>query len=197
MAKQVYADNVDANGKVYKTVGENIRHGAREDVNTLLKRIENDETDIETLYEQGNTLASSIQTVSDNLDSYKSSMESEFSTNEITLYNGFGYGYDILSESSPHYRLILNTTIVQDKLITDLIILVKQIGTITYGFLTLDNASDESSDFSNVIPFYQNTINFDSTGLKQITLANTIHVPKNGYFFIGSESDSGGIAYKR
>lgn len=29
MARQVYADNVDANGKVFKTVGENIREGAR------------------------------------------------------------------------------------------------------------------------------------------------------------------------
>lgn len=29
MAKQVYADNVDANGKVFDTVGENIRKGAR------------------------------------------------------------------------------------------------------------------------------------------------------------------------
>ena len=29
MAKQTYADNVDANGKVFKTVGENIRKGAR------------------------------------------------------------------------------------------------------------------------------------------------------------------------
>lgn len=27
--KQVYADNVDANGKVFETVGENIRKGAR------------------------------------------------------------------------------------------------------------------------------------------------------------------------
>lgn len=29
MARQVYADNVDANGKVFETVGENIRKGAR------------------------------------------------------------------------------------------------------------------------------------------------------------------------
>lgn len=29
MARQVYADNVDANGKVFDTVGENIRKGAR------------------------------------------------------------------------------------------------------------------------------------------------------------------------
>lgn len=29
MAKQTYADNVDANGKVFKTVGDNIREGAR------------------------------------------------------------------------------------------------------------------------------------------------------------------------
>lgn len=28
MARQVYADNVDANGKVFETVGENIRKGA-------------------------------------------------------------------------------------------------------------------------------------------------------------------------
>lgn len=27
MARQVYADNVDANGKVFETVGENIRKG--------------------------------------------------------------------------------------------------------------------------------------------------------------------------
>lgn len=29
MARQTYADNVDANGKVFKTVGDNIREGAR------------------------------------------------------------------------------------------------------------------------------------------------------------------------
>lgn len=29
MTRQVYADNVDANGKVFDTVGENIRKGAR------------------------------------------------------------------------------------------------------------------------------------------------------------------------
>ena len=29
MTRQVYADNVDANGKVFETVGENIRKGAR------------------------------------------------------------------------------------------------------------------------------------------------------------------------
>ena len=29
MERQVYADNVDANGKVFDTVGENIRKGAR------------------------------------------------------------------------------------------------------------------------------------------------------------------------
>ena len=29
MARQVYADNVDANGKVFDTVGENIRKGTR------------------------------------------------------------------------------------------------------------------------------------------------------------------------
>lgn len=29
MARQVYADNVDVNGKVFETVGENIRKGAR------------------------------------------------------------------------------------------------------------------------------------------------------------------------
>lgn len=29
MVRQVYADNVDANGKAFETVGENIRKGAR------------------------------------------------------------------------------------------------------------------------------------------------------------------------
>lgn len=29
MVRQVYADNVDANGNVFETVGENIRKGAR------------------------------------------------------------------------------------------------------------------------------------------------------------------------
>lgn len=28
MERQVYADNVDANGKVFETVGDNIRKGA-------------------------------------------------------------------------------------------------------------------------------------------------------------------------
>lgn len=197
MAKQVYADNVDANGKVYKTVGENIRQGAREgemiDVNSLLKRIENDETDIETLYEQGNTLASSIQTVSDNLDSYKDSMESGFSLETRILYNGTLYGYDRYNPSK-NLRFVVESTFCQDKLITDILIYVSKIGTITYGFLTSNNLRAEEN-IDSIIPLYSNQISFSSTGLKQITFTNPIYVPKNGYIFFGSTNDSGGIGY--
>lgn len=39
MVRQVYADNVDANGKVFETVGENIRKGAK-DAESVVKALQ-------------------------------------------------------------------------------------------------------------------------------------------------------------
>lgn len=53
MARQVYADNVDANGKVFKTVGENIRNGARAgeliDFSTITDKLDALEPEISAL----------------------------------------------------------------------------------------------------------------------------------------------------
>lgn len=42
MARQVYADNVDANGKVFETVGENIRKGAK-DAESVVKALQSED----------------------------------------------------------------------------------------------------------------------------------------------------------
>lgn len=53
MARQVYADNVDANGKVFETVGENIRKGARAgellNYEEILEKIDALDTEISAL----------------------------------------------------------------------------------------------------------------------------------------------------
>ena len=52
MARQVYADNVDANGKVFDTVGENIRKGARAgeliDFSTIIDKLDALDPEIST-----------------------------------------------------------------------------------------------------------------------------------------------------
>lgn len=49
MARQVYADNVDANGKMFDTVGENIRNGSRAGDMLILKKIGALDTEISSL----------------------------------------------------------------------------------------------------------------------------------------------------
>ena len=53
MARQTYADNVDANGKVFKTIGENIRKGARAgellNYDEIIEKIEAIEPEISAL----------------------------------------------------------------------------------------------------------------------------------------------------
>jgi lysophospholipase L1-like esterase len=75
MARQVYADNVDANGKVFETVGENIRNGAR--AGELLKfqeitdKIDALDTEISTLQADVTDNKSGIKKNSDDIDSLK------------------------------------------------------------------------------------------------------------------------------
>lgn len=49
MARQVYADNVDANGKVFETIGENIRNGASAGELLILEKIDALDSDISSL----------------------------------------------------------------------------------------------------------------------------------------------------
>lgn len=49
MARQVYADNVDANGKVFETVGENIRKGERAGELLILEKIDTLDHEISSL----------------------------------------------------------------------------------------------------------------------------------------------------
>lgn len=80
MAKQVYADNVDANGKVFKTVGENIRNGARSgeilNYEEILKKIDALEPEI-------SELQANIMKNSDNIK--KNTLDITSITNDNTL----------------------------------------------------------------------------------------------------------------
>ena len=79
MARQVYADNVDANGKVFDTVGENIREGAR--AGDLLKfqeitdKIDALGTEISTLQTDVTDNKSGIKKNSDDITDNKSGIK--------------------------------------------------------------------------------------------------------------------------
>lgn len=71
MAKQTYADNVDANGKVFKTVGDNIREGARAgellNFQEITDKIDALEPEISTLQDDVAENRSDIKKNSDNI----------------------------------------------------------------------------------------------------------------------------------
>ena len=74
MARQVYADNVDANGKVFKTVGENIRKGARAgellNFKEITDKLDALEPEILALQENVKENKSGIELLNEDLDLY-------------------------------------------------------------------------------------------------------------------------------
>lgn len=68
MARQVYADNVDANGKVFETVGENIRKGARAGDMLILEKIDALGHEISSLQADVTENKSGIKKNSDDID---------------------------------------------------------------------------------------------------------------------------------
>lgn len=67
MARQVYADNVDANGKVFDTVGDNIRKGARAGDMLILEKIDALDHDISSLQADVTENKSDIKKNSDDI----------------------------------------------------------------------------------------------------------------------------------
>lgn len=68
MTRQVYADNVDANGKAFDTVGENIRNGARAKEILILEKIDALDTEISSLQADVTENKSGIKKNSDDID---------------------------------------------------------------------------------------------------------------------------------
>ena len=87
MARQVYADNVDANGKVFDTVGENIRKGARAgeliDFSTIMDKLDALDPEISALQADVAENKSGIKKNSDNI----SSLNEDVVANSNELYN--------------------------------------------------------------------------------------------------------------
>lgn len=71
MARQVYADNVDANGKVFDTVGDNIRNGARAVDTLILEKIDALNPEISSLQADVTENKSGIKKNSDAIDLLK------------------------------------------------------------------------------------------------------------------------------
>lgn len=95
MARQVYADNVDANGKVFETVGENIRKGARAgellNYKEILEKIDELDPEISTL--QADVL--------ENKSGIKKNSDDISSLNSIYNYGVFDYSYNLLNGRIP------------------------------------------------------------------------------------------------
>lgn len=68
MKRQVYADNVDENGKVFETVGENIRKGTRAGDLLILENIDALELEISSLKDDVTENKSDIKKNSDDID---------------------------------------------------------------------------------------------------------------------------------
>lgn len=68
MERQVYADNVDVNGKVFETVGENIRNGTRAGELLILEKVDALDTKISELQADVTENKSGIKKNSDDID---------------------------------------------------------------------------------------------------------------------------------
>lgn len=96
MAKQTYADNVDANGKVFKTVGDNIRMGARAgeliDFSTITDKLDALEPEISALQADVSENKSGIKKNSDDIVSVNTDLVNLFNTvqNVIAIPNDIG-----------------------------------------------------------------------------------------------------------
>lgn len=75
MARQVYADNVDANGKLFDTVGENIRNGARAGELLILEKIDTLDHEISSLQADVTENKSGIKKNSDDIDLLKEDID--------------------------------------------------------------------------------------------------------------------------
>lgn len=79
MGRQVYADNVDANGKVFGTIGENIRKGARAgellNYEEILEKIDALEPEISSLQADVTENKSGIKKNSDDIDLLKEDVD--------------------------------------------------------------------------------------------------------------------------
>ena len=85
MARQVYADNVDANGKVFDTVGENIRNGAKAGNMLIIEKIDALDHDISSLQADVTENKSDIKKNSDDIK--KNSDDIKKNSDDIYLLN--------------------------------------------------------------------------------------------------------------
>lgn len=88
MARQVYADNVDANGKVFDTVGENIRKGARAgemlNYEEIIEKINALDPEISSLQADVTENKSGIKKNSDDIDLLNEDLGNLYAGNPIT-----------------------------------------------------------------------------------------------------------------
>ena len=100
MARQTYADNVDANGKVFKTIGDNIRMGARVgeliDFSTIKEKLDALEPEISALQADVAENEKGIKQNSGEISSLKENIDNTFQTstraniiNENNRKNGY------------------------------------------------------------------------------------------------------------
>ena len=92
MARQVYADNVDANGKVFDTVGENIRNGEKAGDMLILEKIDALDHEISSLQADVTENKSVIKKNSDDIkknsdDIKKNSDDIKKNSDDIDLLN--------------------------------------------------------------------------------------------------------------
>ena len=85
MARQVYADNVDANGKVFDTVGENIRNGEKAGDMLILEKIDALDHEISSLQADVTENKSVIKKNSDDIK--KNSDDIKKNSDDIDLLN--------------------------------------------------------------------------------------------------------------
>lgn len=87
MAKQTYADNVDANGKAFKTVGDNIRMGARAgeliDFSTITDKLDALEPEISALQADTAENKKGIKKNSDDISSLKEDLVNLYIGNDL------------------------------------------------------------------------------------------------------------------
>lgn len=104
MARQVYADNVDANGKVFETVGENIRKGARAgellNYDEILEKIESLEPEISALQADVTENKSGIKKNSDDISSLNEDLDFLQTKENIVSGRATNVAYDYLKKNS-------------------------------------------------------------------------------------------------
>lgn len=107
MAKQVEfpADTVDADGKVWDTVGENIRHGAKDGLNEILIKFRHDTLD--AMFPIGYIFIGQLPEI----------LKTEFDwTSVITSSKMYGLiGYRVYNTNEvPHYTTTITSLVLND-----------------------------------------------------------------------------------